>query len=315
MKTLMVMTTALFLAHVTPSMAQQNSAQPIEITALKSVEWQRTAKKYIARENVIIKQGDVTITSDIATADYREGATSSMEIYQLTADGKVIIDNGGNKAYGDKAVYDVDAAVATLTGTDLRLVSPDQVVTAKEKMEYFPNARQAKAVGNAKVVRDQDTLTANTITATFKDNKSASPAKPANKSGAAGTGNLDRLEAVGNVVIVTPTETLRGNRGIYHADTNTAEMFGKVKIERGQNIIEGERAEVDLTTNVSKMFGGDNGGGRVRGVFYPGSDKKSGATQPNPAPPSPADNTPTTTPVAPSQGAGPAPANPATVTP
>src|SRR5689334_16130357 len=93
-----------------PLPVSNNSEQPIEITALKSVEWLRNDKKYIARDDVIIKQGDVTITSDIAIADYREGKTSSMEIYQLTAEGNVTIDNGGNKASGDKAVYDVDTA-------------------------------------------------------------------------------------------------------------------------------------------------------------------------------------------------------------
>lgn len=268
-------------APVTPASA--NSDQPIEITALKSVEWLRNDKKYIAREDVIIKQGDVTITSDIAIADYREGKASSMEIYQLTAEGNVTIDNGGNKASGDKAIYDVDSAVATLTGNNLRLVSPDQTVTATERMEYHPNARQAKAVGNAKVVRGQDTLSANTITATFKD-KGAS----ASTSAPAGTGNLDRLDAEGNVVIVTPSETLRGQKGVYRADTNTAELTGNVKIERGPNILEGERAEVNLTTNVSKMFGSTSGDGRVRGLFFPGSEKKPGTQAPSQAPTNPA---------------------------
>lgn len=270
-------------APTTPVPAKANSEQPIEITALKSVEWLRNDKKYIARDDVIIKQGDVTITSDIAVADYREGKTSSMEIYQLTAEGNVTIDNSGNKASGDKAVYDVDSAVATLTGSNLRLVSPDQTVTATERMEYHPNARQAKAVGNAKVVRGQDTLSANTITATFKDKGATTTA-----NAPAGTGNLDRLDAEGNVVIVTPSETLRGQRGVYRADTNTAELTGNVKIERGPNILEGERAEVNLTTNVSKMFGAAGGDGRVRGVFFPGSEKKPGAQAPSQAPTNPA---------------------------
>lgn len=268
--------------------ASSNSEQPIEITAIKSVEWLRNDKKYIARDNVIITQGDVKISSDVATADYREGATSSMEIYQLTAEGNVTIDNGGNIATGDKAVYDIDKAVATLTGKDLKLTSPDQVVTAKERMEYFPNTRQAKAVGNAKVVRAKDTLSANVITATFKDNKAAAPSSTASTQ----TGNLDRIDAEGNVVIVTPSETLRGNRGVYKAATNTAEITGNVRIERGPNIIEGQRAEVNLTTNVSKMFGGEKGEGRVRGVFFPSSQPKTGTQAPSPAPSNPATVTP-----------------------
>jgi lipopolysaccharide export system protein LptA len=182
-------------------------------------------------------------------------------------------------------VNEVHTSVHTLKGENLRLHSPDQVVTCNQKMEYFPNTRQARAVGNAKVVRGQDTLSANTITATFKDKSAAAPA---NASAPAGTGNLDRLDAEGNVVIVTPSETLRGNRGIYRADTNIAELIGNVKIERGPNILEGERAEVNLTTNVSKMFGSESGTGRVRGVFFPGSEKKPGTQAPSPSPTNPA---------------------------
>ncbi len=55
--------------------------------------------------------------------------------------------------------------------------------------------------------------------------------------------------------------------------TNTAIITGNVKITRGQNVLTGERAEVDLNTNISRLFGSsiEDGqvGGRVKGVFYP----------------------------------------------
>lgn len=284
-----------------PAPTRNNGDQPIEITASKSVEWQRNDQKYIARENVVITQGAVTINSDLAVADYRDSAKSSMEIWQMTAEGNVTIVSDGNTATGSKAVYDVDSAVATLTGDNLKLISPDQVVTATERMEYHPNTRQAKAIGNAKVLRGEDTLSANSITAIFKDN---SAAKPDSTGSPAGTGNLERIDAVGNVVIVTPTETLRGARSVYNAATNTADLSGNVKIERGKNILEGEKATVNLTTNVSTMYAGAGKDGRVTGRFYPGSDKKAG-NAPKTAVPAPSNPNP---PVA-------APINPATVTP
>jgi lipopolysaccharide export system protein LptA len=75
------------------------------------------------------------------------------------------------------------------------------------------------------------------------------------------------------VKITTPTEVLTGDYGIYKAETNTAEVKGNVKIVRGPNTLEGDRAQVDLNTNVSSMFGGE-GTGRVKAVFFPGSEKK-----------------------------------------
>lgn len=275
----------------TPASAAANNGQPIEITATKTVEWLRNEKQYVARENVIVTQGTMQLFSDLLTADYRETEKSSQDIWQMTATGNVQIKDETNTAYGDKAVYDVPTGVAVLTGENLRLVSPEQTVTATDRMEYHSNERLAKAIGNAKVVRAKDTLTANTITAFFKDDSAPKPAaaKPDDKS-ALGGGNLDRLEADGNVVIITPTEKLTGNKGVYRADTNTAEITGKVKIERGENILEGNRAEVNLTTNVSKMFGSDKPGGRVRGVFFPGSDKSPATKKPATPPSNPPAN-------------------------
>lgn len=277
---------ALFCCSISHAQeAPSNAGQPIEITASKSVDWMRNDKQYVARENVVVTQGSVTIKSDLLTADYREGATSSMEIWQLSAQGNVTIADDKNTAYGDMGVYDVDTGVATLTGSNLKLVSPDQTVTAVEKMEYFANEKKARAVGHAKVIRANDTLTASTITAFFKEDGSA--AKPSATQGGGtsplgGSGALDRLEADGNVIIKTPTETLYGQKAIYKAATNTAELIGKVRVERDKNVLEGARAEVNLTTNVSKMFGSDKQGERVRGVFYP-SDKKTAKPQSAPA--------------------------------
>jgi lipopolysaccharide export system protein LptA len=305
----------------TPIASNSGNAQPIEITATKSVEWLRNNNQYVARENVVASQGGFTIKSSLLTADYKEGEKSSMQIWQMTAQDNVTILSDGNTATGDKAVYNVETGLATLTGNNLKLVSPDQTVTARDRMEYHSVSRQAKAIGNAKVVRGTDTLAANMITATFID-KEAAPSKPQqNSAGPMGGGNVEKIEAEGNVVITTPTEILRGSRGIYHAATNTAELIGNVKIERGQNILEGERAEVNLTTNVSKMFGSTktNGGdGRVRGIFYPGSDKPAnqGAQQAPKKPANPPISAPSsalpldTVPSAPVPSAPAAPASP-----
>lgn len=306
-----------------PAFAQQNSnEQPIEITASKTVEWLRNEKQYVARENVIVTQGNMQIHSDLLTADYRDGATSSMEIWQITADGNVQIKDDANTAYGQKGVYDVTNGVAVLTGNNLRLVSPDQTVTARDRMEYHSNQRLAKAIGNAKVVRAKDTLEASTITAYFKDQAASKTAQQNAATSPVGGGSLDRLEAEGNVVITTPTEVLRGQKAVYRADSNTAELTGNVKVTRGENVMEGSRAEVNLNTNVSKMFGSPGDGGRVRGVFFPGSSKKDGTAKnpagtSAPAMPAPFTQTaPAPVPAAPVQGtnsAGTSPVSPATV--
>ncbi|MCB1556941.1 MAG: ostA-like family protein [Alphaproteobacteria bacterium] len=246
-----------------PAYAQNpDSEKPLEISAQDTLEWHRDTQQYIARGAVIAQQGSMTLRADVLTADYRETAEKNFDIYRLTAAGHVVISSPDMSAFGDKAVYDVDGGVAVVTGDALRMTSPDQTVTARDSFEYWVNEGKLTALGGAKVVRGTDTITADRMAALFS-------------KGPDGKDALKRLEANDNVVITTPTEVLSGDRATYDAQTDTAELIGKVKIARGPNTLEGQRATVNLTTNVSMMHGGapdGTGDTRVRGVFYPGTD-------------------------------------------
>jgi lipopolysaccharide export system protein LptA len=249
-----------------PALSQDigSGQQPIEITADKTLEWLQNKKQYVANGNVEATQGDVTILTEKLIADYKDdNEGGNVEIWLLTAQENVRIKNTDSTATGDHAVYNVETGLATLTGKNLKLTTPDQVITANKSMEYNANKGIAKAIGNAKVIREKNTLTAQVITANFTKDKN-------------GKQILNTAKANGDVKIKTPDETLTGNSGVYNVKNNTAEISGDVKIIRGLNTLEGARAEVNLTTNVSKIFGEPNSGKRVKGVFFPSSknDKK-----------------------------------------
>jgi lipopolysaccharide export system protein LptA len=258
-----------------PAMAQTTGLQktgdaPLEITARDTLEWRRGENLFVAKGEALAKQGDVSIAAETLTANYREDANNKMEIRHMTAQGNVTINSRDNSVYGQQADYDLDKGMAVMTGSNLRAVSPDQVVTARDNFEYWVTDGRLVANGAAKVVRKSpqgktDTLEADKIIAVLKND-------------AKGQKALNSLEAIGNVVITTATETVTGARGLYRADTNTAEMTGGVTIKRGPNILEGDKATVDLNTNTSRMYGSETSGGRVRGVFYPGSEKTPAAT-------------------------------------
>jgi len=241
-----------------------DSDAPVEIAADNSLEWLQKKQQYVANGNVEVTQGLSKIFSDKLVADYRENKQSGdIEIWQLTAYGNVRIQNETSKIQGNKAIYDVNTGLSIITGDNLKLTLPDQTITARERMEYNSNNGIAKAIGSAKIVRGSDILSANSITANFlKDNT--------------GKQQLSTATANGNVTIQTPDETLTGNHAKYNAVQNTAQITGNVKLKRGPNILEGARAEVNLATNVSKMFGAPKSGKRVKGVFFPSSQPKTG---------------------------------------
>lgn len=275
----------LLLSLAAPAWAQetQQAEKPLEITADQTLEWHRTDKKYIARGKAEAKQGLTTINAETLTADYRESEKSNFDIYRMTADNNVVITSQGNQAFGDKAVYELDTGIATMTGEALKMTAPDQTITARDKFEYAVNEGRLSAYGDVLIIRGEDKIQADKASAFFAQNNQPASASAPNSS-ALGGRKLERFEGEGHVIVTTPTEILTGDRGVYNAATNIAEVTGNVKITRGPNVLEGTRAEIDLTTNVSKMFGNTTTSGRVKGVFYPGSTKTEQPAAPAPRP-------------------------------
>lgn len=211
-----------------------HSGAPLEITADGSLEWDRTHRQMTANGNALARQGTTSIAADRLTAEYRgtgsDASSGGGEIWRLGAEGNVRIKTVDSQAFGDRATYDLDRGVATLSG-------------------------------GAKVLHAGDTLESRTLTAYLE------------RTGAGGQSSLNRVEAQGRVVITTPSERVEGDRGVYIAKTQIATLTGNVRITRGQNTLQGHRAEVNLATNVSRLFGTDDPSNRVHGVFYPDESK------------------------------------------
>jgi lipopolysaccharide export system protein LptA len=83
----------------------------------------------------------------------------------------------------------------------------------------------------------------------------------------AASGKLQKVDAFGNVVITTPTETVHGDRGVYVPDIGIARLQGNVHITRGPNELTGNEAEVNLKTGVARLI--SSPGGRVEGLVVP----------------------------------------------
>jgi len=291
----------LLLSFYAPNSFAQNFGggdQPIEISADTDLQWLQSKKQYVANGNVEVTQGNGKIFGDKIIADYRENAqTGKTEIWQLTAIDNVRLESDGNTASGQKAVYNLDDGAAILTGDNLNLTTPEQTITAQESLRYSMNTGTAEAIGNALIKQDNDHIKAETITANFsKDTQGKQTLETANASGNAsiqyGTDNLKAnnitasfskdaqgkqslktAEANGSVTIKTVEEEITGQNATYNATQNTAEMRGNVVITRGPNKLEGDRAQINLKTSISKIFGNPKQNKRVKGVFFPSSRK------------------------------------------
>lgn len=284
--------TAMFAGAAAAQPIDLSRGGPIDVTAAGGFEWRDQEQKVIAFGDARAVRADVTVLADRLVALYRKRAGSTgtatdsggNEIYRLEAEGHVRIVTATDEAVGERAIYDIDQAVLVMTGGALRLTTPQQVITARDSMEYWSDRRMAVARGAAVVVTSDgrrisgDTLVGYTTPSTEPAAKpQPAAAKPA---GPEASGKLQRVEGFGNVEVRTTTDTVRGDRGVYVVDLGTARVVGNVRVTHGQNQLNGPAADVNMRTGIARMIA--DPGGRVQGMIVP-NDAQAAAGAPPPA--------------------------------
>ena len=237
----------------------QGGNQPLEINAEDGIEWRRNEQLYIARGNAEAIRGEITIYADVMTAHYNKSADGSTDIDRSDIEGNVRIVSPSGTVYGDRGAYDVINGVLVLVGDDLRLENGDDLVTARDSLEYWERKHMAVARGAAKAIREDKRIQADVLTAYFAP-------------GAEESLMLSQVDAYGNVRIFTATEFASGDRGVYYMDREFATLTGSVKITREDNQSNGEYAEIDMKAGISRLLPGPPGStttARVRGLLVP----------------------------------------------
>lgn len=269
-----------FLLTVSNSLAlglmlgANDSEEPISIEADEGIEWQQANQLYVARGDARATKGEVTLSGDELTAHYRPDDAGGTEIWRIEARGNVRISSPTEFATGDLGIYDVDSAILVLTGQNLVFQTPTERITARESLEYWEEKNMAVARGQALAVQGDKELRADILSAQLRE-------------GDEGSLEIYRLEAFGNVEVITGSEVARAEYGDYDVESGVATLRGSVKITKGQNQLNGEYAEVDLNSGISRMLAGPGTPGgkqRVHGLLTPQAERKNEAvTTTNPS--------------------------------
>jgi lipopolysaccharide export system protein LptA len=279
--------------------------QPLQIQADSGIEWQQDAHLYIARGNAVAIRGPSELHADTLIAHYREvkGHTTATntggntEIYRVEAEGHVLLKRNEQNVVGDHLVYDVDRAIAVVTGKNLKMTTPTDTVTARDSMEWYDQKQVAVARGDAVAIRNGRTIKGDVLTAYMVKTAPgqgkpvpgqgkpvaaargkppvAPPVTPVAAHGTtpgtdAESSKISRVDAQGHVVVSNGLDVGRGDFGVYNAETGIATLIGNVVIERGKDVIRGQRGVMDLNKNISRMLPGGAPGvthQRVQGLF------------------------------------------------
>ena len=155
--------------------------------------------------------------------------------------------------FGDRGEYKIDDQNFVLVGENLRIESNQGLITARDQLEYWEAKQQFVARGDATIIKGDKRVRADILLALL----GATPK---------GKHEIQQVNVWGNVLIATATEIVRAEKGVYNVRTGIVRLQGNVKITRGKTQLNGNDAEVDLNSGISRLVGGK---GRVRGLIQP----------------------------------------------
>lgn len=273
------------MAVTSPAMAQGfnpggnagNMSVPLQITAKQGINWSQKTNTVTTIGDTKAVRGAVTITANQLIAHYSSdkpqpsnGATNNdglllnqgnSQLSELDAIGNVHIYTSTDNAWGDQAIYDVHKGVLVLTGKNLKLTTPKDTLTARDSIEYYTSQHKAVARGNAHIVtNDQRSISADVIVGYF----STQPGKTNAET-------LEKVTAIGHVVITSKADTATGDRAVYLPDTQEARLGGHVRITHNGNQLTGADALVNMKTGTAILLAAP--GQQVSGVIIPNSGK------------------------------------------
>lgn len=126
-----------------------------------------------------------------------------------------------------------------------------------DRIEVRDNDKQAIFSGAVTIIQSGMKLDAAKVTVFYGRGTSASP-------------EISRIDANGDVRLVTASETAASRYAIYDVTQKTLTMIGDVLLTRGGSVLNGNRLEIKLGTGESTLDGAGtkaNPSGRVTGRF------------------------------------------------
>jgi lipopolysaccharide export system protein LptA len=134
-------------------------------------------------------------------------------------------------------------------------------VTA-DRIEVQDRADRAIFAGNVHATQAELTLDTQRLTVAYSN---------APQNGGGTSVQIRRLDAAGGVVVHSPSETAKGDFGIYDLDHTLITVIGNVQLTRGSNVVNGQRLVINIESGRAVVDGGPPGvnssGGRVTGHF------------------------------------------------
>lgn len=173
------------------------------------------------------------------------------------------------------------AAAGKQAGTNplaLGANSKEPIKIDADRLDVFDKESRAVFAGNVVAVQGETTVRCTTMTIYYEPRGKGAqvqPAADAQANRASGgppnqnDSSIRKIDCAGPVSVISKTQTATGDNATFDRAANKVILTGNVALADGQNITRGERLVYDTVTGVANVE--TTPGGRVKGLFIPGS--------------------------------------------
>jgi len=150
--------------------------------------------------------------------------------------------------------------------------SDEPMEITSDRMEAFNEKKLVVFSGNAKVTQGNSILKSDKLLLYYKDKSDKTDKKVTVETDK--TGDLEKIEAKGNVCLTQGERVATGDEAIYFRESNKIVMTGNAVLNEGKNSIKGDRVTVFLNENRGIVEG--NNQKQIKAIIYPQERKKTG---------------------------------------
>ena len=149
-----------------------------------------------------------------------------------------------------------------------------------KSLEVHDKQKQATFTGDVKVVQGDTTMTCKTLVVLYGQELGIGGAQPVVATNSTAgvmpdSQNIRRIEAHGDVNVLSKDQSASGDLGVYDPLTKTITLTGNVVVTQGKNVIHGGRVVVNtITGNAHVEPAPGTPDGRVRALIIPSKDSQ-----------------------------------------
>lgn len=139
-------------ANISLGVKEHDSSTPVEITS-EELELDQESGQAIFTGNVIVRQGDITMTCGRMTVEYGENAEGNNEIRLIRMFNGVTFASDTEAAESNSAVYSLTNETLVMNGSVL--VTQGPTALSSDKLTYDLQSGDGRLEGNVKTVLQQ----------------------------------------------------------------------------------------------------------------------------------------------------------------